>query len=123
MPSNPVSWFEIYVQDLDRAQAFYQSMLGVTLEALPGGPEDYLVFPGDPTGTGASGGISRVEGMPSGGNSTIVYFECEDCAVEFGRALEAGATEVKAKFSIGDFGFCALLNDPDGNLVGLHSMS
>ena len=32
---NPVGWFEIYVQDMPRATAFYQTVLGVTLEKLP----------------------------------------------------------------------------------------
>ena len=31
---NPVGWFEIYVQDMPRATAFYQTVLGVTLEKL-----------------------------------------------------------------------------------------
>ena len=28
---NPVAWFEIYVQDLQRARRFYESVLGITL--------------------------------------------------------------------------------------------
>ena len=31
---NPVGWFEIYVQDMPRARAFYEAVLGVTLEQL-----------------------------------------------------------------------------------------
>ena len=31
---NPVGWFEIYVQDLDRAKSFYEKTFGVTLERL-----------------------------------------------------------------------------------------
>ena len=31
---NPVGWFEIYVQDLGRAKAFYEKMFQVTLERL-----------------------------------------------------------------------------------------
>ena len=33
MNSNPVGWFEIYVEDMPRAQAFYESVLTVSLEA------------------------------------------------------------------------------------------
>ena len=36
--SNPVNWFEIYVQDLDRAKAFYEAVLGIELNPLPGAP-------------------------------------------------------------------------------------
>ena len=34
MTRNPVGWFEIYVQDMDRAKAFYENVLSRTLEAL-----------------------------------------------------------------------------------------
>ena len=34
MTRNPVGWFEIYVQDMDRAKAFYENVLSRTLQAL-----------------------------------------------------------------------------------------
>ena len=37
MQSNPVVWFEIYVQDMDRAKRFYETVLGTTLTKLPSG--------------------------------------------------------------------------------------
>ena len=40
MANNPVGWFEIYVQDMARARAFYEAMLGLRLERLPG-PEPF----------------------------------------------------------------------------------
>jgi hypothetical protein len=30
--SNPVVWFEIYVQNMERAKAFYEAVLAVKLE-------------------------------------------------------------------------------------------
>ena len=35
MRRNPVVWFEIYVDDLQRAQHFYEKVIGVTLSKLP----------------------------------------------------------------------------------------
>jgi predicted enzyme related to lactoylglutathione lyase len=32
MASNPVGWFEIYVQDMERAKAFYEAMLRVKVK-------------------------------------------------------------------------------------------
>ena len=32
--NNPVGWFEIYVQDMDRAKAFYEKLLGIKLSKL-----------------------------------------------------------------------------------------
>jgi predicted enzyme related to lactoylglutathione lyase len=34
MEFNPVSWFEIYVQDMARATKFYETVLEVKLEKL-----------------------------------------------------------------------------------------
>ena len=34
MSMNPVGWFEIYVQDMGRAKAFYEAVFDVTLEEL-----------------------------------------------------------------------------------------
>ena len=34
MERNPVGWFEIYVQDMDRARQFYEVVLGTALAPL-----------------------------------------------------------------------------------------
>jgi uncharacterized protein len=71
---------------------------------------------------GAPGALIKMEGFPSGGNSVLVYFSCEDCAVEAKRALDAGGRIMKEKFSIGEYGFIALVFDSESNMIGLHSM-
>ena len=122
---NPVGWFEIYVQDLQRAKAFYEAVLAVKLEKLeaPGSsPVDMWAFPMQQGGTGAAGALVKMEGMPSGGNSTLVYFSCQDCAVEAGRVGAKGGKVEKDKFAIGPYGFIALVTDTEGNMIGLHSM-
>jgi len=62
-----------------------------------------------------------MEGVSSGGNSTMVYFSCEDCAVEAARAKAHGGQVHPEKMSIGEYGFIALVMDTEGNMVGLHS--
>jgi predicted enzyme related to lactoylglutathione lyase len=74
------------------------------------------------TGYGAPGSLVRMPGFPSGGNSTLVYFSCADCAVEAGRVVAAGGRIQKEKMSIGQYGFIALAYDTEGNMFGLHSM-
>ena len=122
MKTNPVVWFEIYVQDTMRAKRFYEQVLAVELTSLPGEGMEMWCFPMQDNSPGAIGALVKMEGCPSGGNSTLVYFSCEDCAVEAARAKEAGGQVFRDKFSIGEHGFIALVTDPDGNMIGLHSM-
>ncbi len=122
MKRNPVGWFEIYVQDMPRAKAFYETVLNVTLDKLPTGDLEMLAFPGDMASPGTSGSLVRMPGVPSGGNSVMVYFNCEDCSLEGSRVAAAGGTVQRDKMSIGDYGFVVLAVDTEGNMFGLHSM-
>jgi predicted enzyme related to lactoylglutathione lyase len=123
MRNNPVRWFEIYVQDISRARAFYEGVLEVKLEKLGSPDIEMWAFGMDPEKAGTGGALIRVPGVPSGGNSTLVYFACEDCAVEESRVAEFGGTVHRPKMSIGQYGFVTLAVDTEGNMVGLHSMN
>jgi predicted enzyme related to lactoylglutathione lyase len=122
MQSNPVGWFEIYVQDMARAKAFYEKVFDGTLQKLEGPDDEMWAFPMQQNKEGASGALVRMAGYPSGGNSTMVYFSCNDCAVEAARVGESGGKVVREKFSIGPYGFIVLATDTEGNMIGLHSM-
>lgn len=124
--NNPVGWFEIYVDDMKRAKEFYQAVLNVELEQLADpteGHADMWSFASNFEQYGASGALVKMEGFSAGGNSTLVYFSCEDCAVEEAKVLKAGGRIQQTKTSIGEYGFCTLAFDSEGNMIGLHSQS
>jgi len=126
---NPVGWFEIYVQDIEKARKFYTEVLQTEMQEMPdptgegSGDMKMVAFPMtmNPM-TGASGALVQMTGMPSGGNSTVVYFITEDCKIEEERVGNAGGKVHQPKMSIGEFGFVSLCLDVDGNMFGLHSM-
>lgn len=125
MICNPVRWFEIYVQDMARAKKFYESVLGQALTSLcnPSDPSiEMWSFPMEKDVVGAGGALVKIKGVPSGGNSTIIYFASQDCAVEEARVVKAGGGVHKSKMSIGQYGFISLVLDTEGNMFGLHSM-
>jgi predicted enzyme related to lactoylglutathione lyase len=122
MNPNPVGWFEIYVEDMARARRFYETVLGTTLEKLASPVVEMWSFPANRERHGAPGALVHMPGFPVGRNSVIVYFSCEDCAVEEARATSAGGRIQKTKFSIGEYGFVALVVDTEGTMIGLHSM-
>lgn len=126
-PRNPVGWFEIYVADLPRAKAFYEAVFQTTLQPLISpdsvGPAiEMWQFPGDMTGPGCGGTICKMEGCAPGGGGTLIYFACDDCAVEESRVVPAGGRVFRPKWPIGEYGFIALIIDTEGNMIGLHSM-
>lgn len=122
MKNNPVVWFEIYVQDLDRAKKFYESVFQIKLQKLNSPGMDMWGFPMDMNRWGAGGSLVKMEGVSSGGNSTLVYFGCEDCAIEESRAAKFGGRIQRNKMSIGEYGFVSLVFDTEGNMLGLYSM-
>ncbi|WP_090697047.1 VOC family protein [Nitrosomonas aestuarii] len=119
---NPTGWFEIYVEDISRAKQFYEAVFAVKLEELKMPDTQMYTFPMSQEGYGASGAIVKMVDCPSGGNSVLVYFSCDDCAVEEKRVAESNGKIIKEKFSIGDYGFISLVTDTEGNMIGLHSM-
>jgi uncharacterized protein len=134
MKSNPVVWFEIYVENMVRAKAFYEATLEVKLEIMPA-PTDEMSketnmemwsFPMDKdaamTTPGANGMLVKMDGYNPGSGGTLVYFGCEDCAVTTARAAKNGGRILSEKMSIGEHGFIALVHDTEGNMIGLHSM-
>jgi uncharacterized protein len=124
MISNPVAWFEIHVQDIDRAKRFYQSVFQVTLQKLnaPFPGVEIWAFPADMTSYGASGALVKMDAFPSGGNATLVYFHCDDCAAQEARVASSGGQVQRTKMSIGEYGYISLVFDTEGNMIGLHSM-
>ena len=88
---NPVHWFEIHVQDMDRARRFYESVLDVKLQRVNSDDAEMWAFPMSMEHAGSGGALVKVDGVRSGGNSTLVYFACNDCAVEAGRIDSSGA--------------------------------
>lgn len=122
MARNPVGWFEIYVDHMERAKKFYEAVLGADLQLLPSPEVEMWAFPGDPGNAGAAGSLVHMDGFKAGGNSTLVYFSCEDCAIEESRIAGNGGKVFKTKFSIGQYGFIALAFDTEGNMFGLHSL-
>lgn len=121
---NPASWFEIYVQDMTRAKKFYEETFQVTLQHLESPEVELWAFPPlmQPDNPGCAGAIVKMEGKDSGVGGTIVYFSCDDCAVEASRAKQSGGRIHQEKRSIGEYGFIALVYDTEGNMFGLHSM-
>lgn len=125
-PKNPFTWVEIYVEDISRAQRFYETVLAIQLEKLPMpegmGEMEMLSFPWNEEGKNISGALVKMKNMKPGAGGTMVYLTCDDCLVEEDRVEKAGGKVLQSKMSIGDYGFCSIILDTEGNTLGLHSL-
>ena len=71
---------------------------------------------------GAGGALVKMDGFPSGCNSTLVYFSCEDCSIKQSHVAKFGGRIQRNKTSIGEYGFISLVFDTEANMFGLHSL-
>ena len=122
---NAISWFEIPVDDLERAKKFYETIFAATfttMRAGPGGPR-LALLPVDPT-KGVGGALAQGSGYSPTTFGTKVYLSAgEDLAAVLGRVEQAGGTIAVPKTQISpQFGYMGAFIDTEGNWVGLHSL-
>ena len=117
-----ISWFEIPVTNFARAKAFYESVLGVTIEPMVMGPTTMGFLSTDPDAV--SGAIVHGGDEAPSKQGTVIYLNGGDnLAPILARVVPAGGSVAVPKTEIGnDFGHFAHFIDTEGNKVGLHSM-
>lgn len=120
--SNAINWFEIPVSDMDRAQRFYETVLGRSLRREDFGGEVLAIFPYDDPASGGAlqAGANR---SASAGSGIRIYLDCApsiDAALARIEAAGGHIAQPKTALPPG-MGFIAHLRDTEGNEVGLHS--
>ena len=123
MKTNALNWFEIFTNDLAKATTFYSTILNTKLESPDSSASCRMViFPGDHD-KGVCGAISQMDGCKPGPGGTMVYLNVEgDLDGVLSRIPAAGGTVIKERMDIAPHGFIGIFSDPEGNVVGLHSM-
>ena len=122
---NAIAWFDIFVDDLKRATAFYETVFNQTLEPMgdPTGETQMMSFPANMNAYGAAGALTKSEHAGPGVGGTIISFAAKDCAEEEARVTAAGGQVIRPKFSIGAFGWVTLCQDTEGNMFGINSQN
>ncbi len=117
---NPINWFEIPVNDLERAKEFYESVFEIEITIQEMNNLKMGWFPFTPEGTGATGTLMEADGYVPSHEGTMVYFSVQDIDSVLERVLESGGQVINNKFPIGQDGFCGHFEDSEGNRVALH---
>lgn len=118
-----VSWFEIPVTDMDRAQKFYETVFKVSIKVQDFGGVLYGWFPSSPAPENCTGAlIKQASYVPSKTEGTLVYFSSDDVANELEIIPKVGGTIVQGKTQISpETGYMAVFIDTEGNRVALFS--
>ncbi len=119
---NPVNWFEIATNDLERAKKFYSTVFGSEFESMEMPEMKMYMFAGKQENPGAMGALVNGQQLKPSADGSTVYFFCDDIANELTRVPESGGQVIVPKTSIGENGFIAQVMDTEGNRIGLHSV-
>ena len=123
-PRNAIDWFEIPVRNMDRAAAFYETLLGTTIRRETIGPNALGVFTYD-VEQGVGGCLLAGEHVPAPSlDGSLVYLNAGpslDAVVA--RVEAAGGRVLVPKVTLpGDMGCFVHIADTEGNRVGLHAL-
>lgn len=124
MQKHALSWFEIPVEDFERARRFYSTIFAYEMPVMPMGDSTLGILPYDSAGGGVGGAINKQPSARPSPHGTIVYLNGgDDLAQPLGRVASAGGRVVMPKTMVTpEIGYIGLFEDTEGNVVGLHSM-
>ncbi|MFB6455534.1 VOC family protein [Chitinophaga sp. Hz27] len=124
--TNVITWFEIPVDDLQRAKQFYETILDIEMIIRNDGENEGAFFPFNPAVVQATSG--RVTGVlsktphnsPSATGTTVYINGSPDIHTVLEKVEKAGGKIILPRTPI-PAGFIALIIDSEGNRVGLHA--
>jgi len=124
MADNTAVWFDLPVQNLERASRFYSAVLAGKCEKQDFSGMAFALLPNYDQEGAVSGclvpGKKTNDPQPEGG--LLLYFNCNGRLDDAVAKVEPnGCKVVQPKHQIGPHGFRAIVLDSEGNRVALHS--
>jgi hypothetical protein len=125
--ASAINWFEIPVDNFERAVKFYSTVLEAELQKMDMGSSIMAFLPATQDGIG--GAIVKMhdesQGYKPSHSGSVVYLNGgDDLNEKLARIEAAGGKVIAPKTDIGQgFGFYAFFEDTEGNRVGFHSMA
>jgi len=119
-PHDAINWFEIATLEIERATRFYEALLSITLIPYDTA-EPMRLFPSNQKGVG--GALVQRQNQPPSPTGTLVYLNVDsglEAALTRLKALPEGKTLIPITPVPGGFGTYAIIQDSEGNHIGLH---
>lgn len=122
---NAIAWFEIPAINLDRATKFYEAIMNYRLFPMQMDNFQMRMFPVDDPMNGVGGCLVNVmdNNKPTATDGVLIYLNANpDLQNVLDRVEAAGGKIVMTKTQISpEHGYMAVINDTEGNRIGLHS--
>ena len=120
---NTINWFEISVQNLNRAKTFYESIFNIKMDTSNQMGMDMAFFPMEMGNGKASGCLCQSHlHKPSADGAKLYLNANPDLSVVLTKVAEYGGKVIMPKTKITDeLGYMAFLVDTEGNSIALHS--
>ena len=123
---NALNWFEIPVNDFERAKKFYETIFDYQMPENMMGKVRMGFFLYDFQNGKVGGAICKSEIHKPSQQGSIIYLNCQpDLQVALDKVEKAGGSIVQPKTKISaeqELGNIAFIIDTEGNKVALHSM-
>lgn len=122
---NAISWFEIPAENLERAQKFYEEIFGMKLVPMDLPNIKMRMFPIDDM-MGVGGAVCKAEGFykSSSTDGVLIYLNGNpDVQKILDKVEKAGGKILVPKTEITpEYGHMGIIQDSEGNRIGLHSI-
>lgn len=116
--SNPVMYFEIPVNDMDRAMKFYAAVFNVDFDKEIIDNNEMALFPFADERSGISGALAKGEIYKPTKDGVVIYFRTENIDTTLQSATAHGGEILYPKTDNG-IGFVAEFEDTEGNRIAL----
>ncbi len=119
--TNPVVYFEIPVNDLERAEKFYTAVFNFSFEKEMIDRYEMALFPFEEKNSGITGALAKGDVYKPSKNGVIIYFKTENIDRTLEKALHNGGSVLYPKRIDEKYGFAvAEFEDSEGNRIALH---
>lgn len=122
---DPLTHFEIQVDDIERASNFYRAVFGWEIGKWSGGGMEYVtIMTTKKEGGGINGGMlkrsAKTPPQECGTNSYVCTMLVEDFEATAKKVIENGGKVAMPKFAIPKMAWQGYFLDTEGNTFGVH---
>lgn len=117
--SNPVVYFEIPVNDIDRAITFYKTVFNFDFSKEHIDGNEMALFPFDDENSGISGALAKGDIYKPTQDGVLIYFKTADIDETLKLATANGGQVLYPKTDNG-IGYVAEFADTEGNRIALY---